>query len=144
MGSVPKMAVMTTKIGYWVTTALVAAAMGLGGVMDLVRPPELVEGMAHLGYPDYFVLILGAWKVCAALALLAPKLPLLKEWAYAGVVFDLTGAAASHAFVGDAAGEVVTPLVIGALAVASWWLRPASRRLVPAPRAEPAAQLATV
>jgi hypothetical protein len=122
---------MTTKIGYWVTTALVAAAMGMGGVMDLVRPPELVEGMARLGYPDYFVLILGAWKVGAAVALLAPKLPLLKEWAYAGVIFDLTGASASHAFVGDPAGDVITPLVIAGLAVASWWLRPASRRLVP-------------
>lgn len=124
---------MTTKIGYWVTTALVAAVMGLGGAMDLVRPPELLEGMAHLGYPAYFLLILGVWKIGAAIALLAPKLPLLKEWTYAGVFFDLSGAAASHAFAGDPASDVATPLVIAALAVASWWLRPASRRLAPAP-----------
>lgn len=117
------------NIGYWATTALVALAFGLGGIGDLSRGPEMVEGMAKLGYPAYFLLILGAWKVLSVPALLAPKLPRLKEWAYAGIAFDLTGAAFSHAASGDAAGKVITPLVILGIAMASWALRPESRKL---------------
>lgn len=121
---------MTGKtIGYWVTTGLVALAFGLGGLGDLARGPEMVEGMAKLGYPVYFMVILGIWKVLAVPALLAPKLPRLKEWAYAGIAFDLTGAAFSHAASGDPAGKVITPLVILGIAAASWALRPASRKL---------------
>ena len=116
-------------IGYWVTTGLIALAFGFGGFADLSRGPEMVEGMTKLGYPVYFMVILGLWKVLAVPALLAPKLPRLKEWAYAGIAFDLTGAAFSHAAAGDAAGKVITPLVILAIAVASWALRPASRKL---------------
>ena len=133
---------MGKTIGYWVTTALVALAMGLGGVMDLMQPAELMEGMRHLGYPDYFATVLGLWKVAGAVAILAPGLPLLKEWAYAGIVFDLTGAAASHAFAGDGLREVITPVVLAAIAIASWWLRPAPRRIAEtrgsAPPAAPA------
>jgi hypothetical protein len=117
------------KVGYWITTGLIALAFLAGGAGDLSRGPEMVEGMAHLGYAPYFLLILGVWKVLAVPALLAPKLPRLKEWAYAGIVFDLTGASLSHAASGDAAGKVITPLVILAIAVASWALRPESRRL---------------
>jgi hypothetical protein len=91
-----------------------------------------MEGMRHLGYPDYFATVLGLWKVAGAVAILAPGLPLLKEWAYAGIVFDLTGAAASHAFSGDDAGKVITPIVLVGVAVASWLLRPESRRLAQA------------
>ena len=121
---------MTGKtIGYWVATGVTALGMGMGGLMDLQRGPEMVEGMAKLGYPTYFLLLLGAWKVLSVPALLAPKLPRLKEWAYAGIAFDLTGAAFSHAAAGDAAGKVITPLVILGIAAASWALRPASRKL---------------
>lgn len=123
---------MGKTIGYWVATGLIAFAMGAGGLMDLMQPPELMEGMRHLGYPDYFATVLGLWKVAGAIAILAPGLPLLKEWAYAGIVFDLTGAAASHAFAGDDAGKVVTPLVLVGIALASWFLRPESRRLAQA------------
>src|SRR5687768_15618469 len=108
---------MSKTIGYWVTTALVALAMVMGGVMDLLGPPDLVEGMAHLGYPAYFMLILGVWKVLGGAAILAPRLPLVKEWAYAGIAFDLTGAAASHAFSGDPLSNVMTPMVLLALAI---------------------------
>lgn len=94
-----------------------------------MQPAELMEGMRHLGYPDYFATVLGLWKIAGAIAVLAPGLPLLKEWAYAGIVFDLTGAAASHAFAGDDAGKVITPMVLVVIAAASWWLRPESRRL---------------
>jgi hypothetical protein len=99
--------------------------------MDLAHPPDLMAGMAHLGYPAYFMTILGTWKVLGALAILAPKFPRLKEWAYAGMVFDLTGAAASHAMSGDPAGKILTPLVILGFVVASYALRPKSRAFEP-------------
>lgn len=117
------------KIGYWVTTALLALAYLAGGAGDLSRGPEMVAGMAHLGYPAYLLLILGVWKLLAVPTLLAPKLPRLKEWAYAGIVFNLTGASVSHAASGDGAGKVVTPLVILLIAAASWALRPEGRKL---------------
>lgn len=116
-------------IGYWLATGLVAFALGTGGAADVMRVPPVVEGMTHLGYPAYFCVILGVWKVLGAAALLAPGLPRLKEWAYAGSVFDLTGAAASHAAAGDDAAKLIAPLVLTALALLSWTLRPASRRL---------------
>ncbi|NOU33153.1 MAG: DoxX family protein [Polyangiaceae bacterium] len=118
-------------IGYWVTTVLVALAFAAGGAGDLSHGPDMVAGMAHLGYPVYFLTILGIWKVLGALAIVVPKFPRLKEWAYAGMIFDLTGAAASHAASGDDAGKVITPLVIGLLVAASWALRPAARTLKP-------------
>ena len=118
------------NIAYWVTTALTAAAFALGGVVDIARGKEVVEGMNHLGYPLYFATILGIWKVLGALAILAPRLPVLKEWAYAGIFFDLTGAAASHAFSGDGIGNIATPLIMLVVAAASWALRPPSRRLI--------------
>jgi hypothetical protein len=124
------------KIGYWVTTGLVAAVMAMGGVMDLLRGPEVAEVLGRLGYPLYFAALIGFWKVLAAPALLAPGLPRLKEWAYAGVFFDLTGAAVSHAVVGDAASAVITPLVFVGLLVASYTLRPDDRRLL-APQRKP-------
>ncbi|MEY4512153.1 MAG: hypothetical protein RLZZ450_4275 [Pseudomonadota bacterium] len=116
-------------IAYWITTALVAFVFVGGGTMDLLGSAEVIAGMAALGYPAYFATILGVWKVLGAGAVLVPGLPRVKEWAYAGMFFDLTGAAISHASVSDPAGKVITPLVITALLIASWRLRPASRVL---------------
>jgi hypothetical protein len=114
---------------YWIATAILAFVLGGGGVADLVRQPDTVAGMVHLGYPVYFVTILGAWKLLGAITVVAPRLPRLKEWAYAGAVFDLTGALMSHAACGDGVGHLVTPAAFTAVAIASWVLRPASRRL---------------
>lgn len=116
-------------IGYWITTALVAFSMVSGGVMDVLRGDQVMEGMRHLGYPDYFAVILGVWKIAGGLAIVLPKLPLVKEWAYAGIIFDLTGASASHAAAGDPAFNIVVPVVIALITAGSWWLRPASRKL---------------
>jgi hypothetical protein len=116
-------------LGYWVTTGLIAAALLFGGAVDVAHPPSAVAFLAHLGYPAYFAILIGTWKVLGGMALLAPRLPRLKEWAYAGVFFDLTGAAISHAASGDPAPMVLVPLVMTALAVASWSLRPQSRTL---------------
>lgn len=115
--------------GYWTTTTLVALSFLSGGAAYLAHAEVPLRGMAELGYPAYFVALLGGWKVLGGLALLAPRCPLLKEWAYAGIAFDLTGAACSQAATGHPPAKVVAPLVILGLAVASWALRPASRRL---------------
>ncbi|MBC7793239.1 MAG: DoxX family protein [Clostridia bacterium] len=123
----------TRLIAYWILTALVAFAIGAGGVVDLIGGEQVMEGMRHLGYPDYFARILGVWKIAGAIVILLPRTALLKEWAYAGIVFDLTGASASHASVGDPMQNVLIPVVILALVVGSWLLRPASRRLTPSP-----------
>jgi hypothetical protein len=120
-------------IGYWVATVLVALALGTGGVAQLMHVPQNIEGMRQLGYPVYFSTILGFWKVAAVIALLAPGFPRLKEWAYAGAFFDLTGAAASHAFSGSPVAHIVSPLVLAGLTVLSWTLRPPGRTLAPLP-----------
>ena len=91
----------TRNIAYWTTTILVAFFIGIGGVAQVAHVKETVDGFVHiLGYPPYFVTILGIWKVLGAIAILVPGFPRLKEWAYAGIFFDLTGAAASNASVG--------------------------------------------
>src|SRR6266436_2751098 len=113
--------------GYWVTTGLLAAAFLAAGAAELASNPAAVASTLALGYPAYFLTLLGAWKVLSVPALLAPRLPRLKEWAYAGIFFDLTGAAASHAFSGDPAAKIAIPLVLLLIAAASWALRPPSR-----------------
>jgi uncharacterized membrane protein YphA (DoxX/SURF4 family) len=118
----------TRLIAYWITTALTAFIFLSGGVADIVRPSFAVEGMTHLGYPTYFMVILGVWKVLGGLVVLAPRLPRLKEWAYAGMLFDLTGAAASHASVGDPAIKIATPIILLMIVAASWALRPQNRK----------------
>jgi hypothetical protein len=115
--------------GYWVATGLVAAALLAGGIAEVTSAPSVVMTMSALGYPPYFVVILGIWKVLSVPALLSPRLPRLKEWAYAGIFFDLTGGAASHLISGDPLGRVATPLVLLLIAAASWALRPPSRTL---------------
>jgi hypothetical protein len=117
------------RIAYWTATGLVTAELGLGGAWDVLRVPHVRDLVDHLGYPSYFLVILGVWKLLGMVALLAPGLPLLKEWAYAGVVFTDTGAVASHLVVGYGSGELAVLIPLIALTVLSWSLRPASRRV---------------
>ena len=119
-------------IGYWIATGLVALSLLSGGAAQLAHQRDTIAGIVHLGYPAYFATILGVWKVLGGVVLLAPRLPRLKEWAYAGAVFDFTGAAASHAAAGDhgsGAFHVIVPLVLAGIAIVSWGLRPANRQL---------------
>jgi uncharacterized membrane protein YphA (DoxX/SURF4 family) len=117
-------------IAYWVTTALVVFELALGGVWDILRVPEARGLIERLGYPLYFLVILGIWKLLGAVALAIPRFPRLKEWAYAGVLFDLTGAIASLWASGLIdAGTMAYPIAMTGVAVASWALRPPSRRL---------------
>jgi uncharacterized membrane protein YphA (DoxX/SURF4 family) len=120
------------KITYWITTLLVSLALLSGGIGELIQPPEAVNGMIRLGYPQYFMTILGVWKLLGTLAILMPRFPRLKEWAYAGIFFDFTGAAISHAAshdYGAGAFHIIVPLTLAALAITSWATRPAGRRL---------------
>ena len=116
-------------VAYWIVTAVVVAESVVGGAMDLLRLPPFYTIMVDLGYPDYFATILGTAKLLAAAVLLAPGLPRLKEWAYAGIVINMTGAAASQVLAHQSADNVIAPLVFAGLAIASWALRPPSRRL---------------
>lgn len=117
-------------IAYWVTTALVVFELVWGGAWDILRVPQVRVLIERLGYPSYFLVILGIWKLLGAVALVIPKFPRLKEWAYAGVVFDLTGAVASLFASGlVAVGTAAYPVLMIGVAVASWALRPPSRRL---------------
>jgi uncharacterized membrane protein YphA (DoxX/SURF4 family) len=116
-------------IAYWVTTVLVAAELVVGGAWDITRILYVRTIIEHLGYPSYFLVILGLWKVLGAAALLVPRFPRLKEWAYAGAFFNYTGALASHLAVGD--GADIGLIVLAGVLVASWALRPSARRLGP-------------
>jgi uncharacterized membrane protein YphA (DoxX/SURF4 family) len=115
-------------IAYWVTTVIIAAEFAIGGVMDILRLPPFFAILKHLGYPGYFSVILGIWKVFGAVTVLAPRFPRLKEWAYAGMFFNMTGAAASHLAVGDPPVALVAPIIFTGLVIASWALRPLARR----------------
>src|SRR5262245_20874402 len=117
------------SIAYGMTTGMVVFAMLSGGIAELARRPETIDGMRLLGYPVYFVMILGVWKLLGSMALVIPGFPRVKEWAYAGIFFNMTGAAVSHVACHDAEWHVGVTLGLTALTVASWALRPASRTL---------------
>ena len=120
-------------IVYWICTALLALELALGGLWDVLRVPQVREVTDRLGYPAYFLVILGVWKLFGAIAVIVPRFPRLKEWAYAGVAFNLTGALASHiaSRVIDA-GTLVYLFVMMGVTAASWALRPPSLRNFPA------------
>lgn len=117
------------KIIYWVATLWLALGMGSSAVVQLLRIPEGVQGVTHLGYPVYLLTILGIWKILGIVAILVPKFPLVKEWAYAGFFFVVSGAFISHVTMGDGFGEIFPSVLLGTLTVVSWYLRPASRKL---------------
>jgi DoxX-like protein len=119
-------------IAYWVTTLPLVAELGLGGVWDLLLIPYVRELVEHLGYPEYFLVILGLWKLTGAVALLVSRFPRLKEWAYAGAFFTYTGAVASHLAVGDGADAIAVPIIFAGLTLASWALCPSERRAITA------------
>jgi DoxX-like protein len=121
---------------YWVATTLIGLETLAGGVVDLghgrtnvFSGPFVVDVVTQLGYPVYVLTILGMWKLLGAIVLFLPGCPRLKEWAYAGIIFELTGASASWLFIGDKTGQFLAPLILAVLAITSWALRPQSRTL---------------
>lgn len=120
---------MLRPAAYWLCTGLVAFFIGSGGLAYALQVPDVVQGAVALGFPVHFVVLLGVWKVLGALVIVLPRLPLMKEWAYAGILIDLTGAASATIATGSEWWHAGAPLSIGVLLAVSWALRPESRRL---------------
>jgi hypothetical protein len=125
------------RIIYWIATLWLALGMLATGTLQLFRAkaegalaPPGVYGITHLGYPVYFLTILGVWKILGVVAVLVPKFPLLKEWAYAGFFFAMSGAIFSHIAVGDPVKELIPSLLLLVLTVISWYFRPADRKII--------------
>lgn len=118
-------------IAFWVTTSVVVSELTAGSIWNLLQIEWIRVQLRHLGYPEYFALISGAWQVAGAAVIIVPRLPRLKEWAYAGAFFTWSGAVATHLLRGDDRPISVwlTPLTFAVFAIASWALRPADRRL---------------
>ncbi|HEY6160115.1 MAG TPA: DoxX family protein [Bacteroidia bacterium] len=120
------------KVMYWVATIWLSLGMVVTGAGQLIKMKEGQGGLemiSHLGYPAYFMTLLGAWKVLGVVAVLVPKFPLLKEWAYAGFFFLTTGAMFSHISSGDPFTSLLPSLLLLVLTVASWYLRPVERKV---------------
>jgi hypothetical protein len=118
------------KIIYWLVTIWLALGMLSTGIVQLMKSKEDVEMMTTLGYPIYLLMILGIWKLLGVIAILIPKFPLLKEWAYAGFFFIMSGAIISHIVVGDGAKTLFGPLLLIVLTIASWYFRPPNRKTI--------------
>jgi uncharacterized membrane protein YphA (DoxX/SURF4 family) len=121
------------KIIYWIATIWLALGIVSTGLVQLFRGQEGQGGadmITHLGYPAYILTMLGVWKILGVVALLVPKFPRLKEWAYAGFFFAMTGAIFSHIAVGDPITATFPALLIVILTVVSWNFRPADRKIM--------------
>jgi|SRR5579859_4409481 len=117
------------KIIYWISTIWLSLGMLSSGLVQLFKLKEEVEFTAHLGYPIYFLTILGAWKILGVVTVLIPKFTLPKEWAYAGFFFAMSGAAFSHIASGTV-NEIFPSLLLLTLTVVSWYFRPSDRRII--------------
>jgi hypothetical protein len=115
---------MNRRIIYVTSTAILVLEILVGAFMDLAHLPYVVQDVRSIGYPTFVLYIVGVWKVLAVGALLWPRLPRLREWAYAGVFFEMSGAAASHVLVGDPIGKYTAPLAFTFLTLVSWWFQP--------------------
>ena len=117
------------KIIYWVATLWLALGMVSTGIVQLIKMKEEADMMVHLGYPLYFLTILGTWKLLGVIAILIPKFPILKEWTYAGFFFAMSGALFSHAVCGDGLKEYLGPSLLIMLTIVSWYFRPQGRKV---------------
>lgn len=115
---------MNRKVIYVSSTAILVLEILAGAFMDLAHLPFVVQDVRSIGYPTYVLYIVGVWKALAVGALLWPRLPRLREWAYAGVFFEMSGAVASHVLVGDPNGKYAAPLAFTFLTLVSWWFQP--------------------
>ncbi|NWL02351.1 DoxX-like family protein [Flavobacterium collinsii] len=116
------------KIIYWIATLWLSLGMISTGIVQLMLIKEETEMMKHLGYPLYFLTLLGVWKLLGVIAILITKFGLLKEWAYAGFFFAMSGAVVSHLAVGDSAKELFGPILLIVLTIVSWYYRPENRK----------------
>lgn len=117
-------------IWYWIITGLLSFCIFFGGLFQALLLPGVIQGFKPLGYPTYFIALIGIWKMLGVIAILAPKFKLLKEWAYAGIFFVMTGAVISHLASNDIHAQIIAPFVLAIFAVLSWYLRPANRKII--------------
>ncbi|MFD2602252.1 DoxX family protein [Flavobacterium suzhouense] len=117
------------KIIYWIATLWLSLGMTATGIVQLIQLEEETKSMERLGYPAYVLTLLGVWKILGVIAVLIPKFTLVKEWAYAGFFFAMSGAIVSHLAVQDPSGELFGPGLLLVLTVVSWYFRPANRKL---------------
>lgn len=118
------------KIIYWIATIWLSLGMVSTGIVQLLKMKEEVALFTQLGYPLYLLTILAVWKFLGVIALLVPKFPLLKEWAYAGFFFAMSGAVFSHLANGDSAKELFGPVLLIILTIVSWYFRPEDRKII--------------
>lgn len=118
-------------VAYWILTGLIVVSQGASGVMDLVGADPVRDGILALGYPEYLLMILGPAKIAGVIVLAIPGALRLKEWAYAGFCVDFLGATASHTLHGDGPELIIPPLVVFAILMGSYFLRPTNRILAP-------------
>lgn len=119
------------KIIYWASTVWLALGMVSTGAIQLLKEKEGSGGLdsiTTLGYPAYILTILGIWKILGVIAVLIPKYPLLKEWAYAGFFFAMSGAIISHIIIGTGY-EILPPMLLLVLTIVSWYFRPPERKI---------------
>ncbi|MDY0988079.1 DoxX family protein [Flavobacterium sp. CFBP9031] len=116
------------RIIYWIATLWLALGMTATGIVQLIPMKEEVEMIQRLGYPLYFLTLLGVWKLLGVIAILIPKFGLLKEWAYAGFFFAMSGAVVSHLAIKDEASTLFGPVLLIVLTVVSWYFRPENRK----------------
>lgn len=120
------------KIIYWIATIWLSLGMLSTGIVQLIKMKEEVALFTQLGYPLYFLTILGIWKILGVVAVLIPKFTLLKEWAYAGFFFAMSGAVFSHIAIGDTSvSAYFGPILLLVLTVVSWYFRPADSKISP-------------
>ncbi|MFC6999752.1 DoxX family protein [Rufibacter roseus] len=117
------------KIIYWVSTVWLCLGMASTGIVQLIQLEEEAKKMSDLGFPLYFLPLIGIWKLLGVMAVLLPRFPLVKEWAYAGFFFLMTGAVVSHLAHHDPFAELFGPTLLLVLTAVSWYFRPASRRV---------------
>lgn len=120
----------STKIIYWVATIWLALGMFSTGIVQFIKMKEEVAVITGLGYPVYFLTLLGLWKILGVVVVLIPKFPLLKEWTYAGFFFAMSGAIFSHLAIGNSTKELFGPALLLVLTAVSWYFRPADRKMV--------------
>ena len=119
------------KIIYWIATGLLAIGMLQSGIFAVLRTKQWVDLVTALGYPPYFLTILGVWKILGVIAILIPRFKLVKEWAYAGFFFVMTGALASHLASGDDSIKgIIGPFMQTVFIILSWYFRPADRKII--------------
>lgn len=120
------------KIIYWIATLWLSLGMVSTGAVQLLKIPEEADNFAQLGYPSYLMTVIGTWKILGVIAVLIPRFPVLKEWAYAGFFFCMSGAIISHMATGNMMSKIIPALLLLTLTIVSWYFRPADRKVITA------------